>query len=55
MKSPWTSNPCSCRRSAATAESTPPERATMTREVLAGVGAADIGEFYRAPGAVAAR
>src|SRR6185437_5133712 len=35
MKRPWTSQPCSLSRRAATAESTPPERPTMMRWLMA--------------------
>src|SRR5579864_6998067 len=47
MKSPCTSQPCSLSSSAATAESTPPERATMTREEEVREAAA-IGGLYPA-------
>src|SRR4051812_25084124 len=39
MKSAGTSKPCSRSSSAATAESTPPERPTITREAEADMGA----------------
>src|SRR5579862_677066 len=42
MKSPWTSQPASLRSSAATAESTPPERPTIAR--APGGGSAGCGE-----------
>src|ERR1700730_7078397 len=47
MNKPWTSNPASCKSSAETAESTPPDMPTITMPASSGAGRGCMRRLYR--------